>query len=104
MSVIDFTTPVTVLENIEACARSGRNMVIGTSGWYAELPGVRKMVEACGIGFLYAANFSVGVNIFFETAKTAAAALGHGYFGPNFRAPSCPQKRRSFGNRDRVGG
>jgi 4-hydroxy-tetrahydrodipicolinate reductase len=82
--VLDFTTPLAVLENIEACARSGKNMVIGTSGWYADLPAVRTMVEASGIGFLYAANFSVGVNLFFEAAKTAAAALGHGYFGQIF--------------------
>ena len=39
------------------------------------------MVEESGIGFVYAANFSVGVNLFFEIIKTAAAALRLDYSG-----------------------
>jgi 4-hydroxy-tetrahydrodipicolinate reductase len=79
--VIDFTTPHAVLGNIEACARARANMVVGTTGWYAELPRVRQLVEQSGIGFVYASNFSVGVNIFFEIARTAGAALKLGYRG-----------------------
>ncbi len=77
--VLDFTTPNAVITNIEACAAAGASMVVGTTGWYDELPRVRKLVESSGIGFLYAANFSVGVNVFFEIAKEAAAALRQGY-------------------------
>src|SRR5437660_8076328 len=73
--IIDFTAPASVVANIEACVRAGKNMVVGTSGWYEELPRVRKMVETAGTGFLYAANFSVGVNLFFDIARAAAAAL-----------------------------
>jgi 4-hydroxy-tetrahydrodipicolinate reductase len=79
--VIDFTTPKAVLENITACARAGATMVVGTTGWYGELPRVREMVEKSGIGFLYASNFSVGVNVFFDVAQAAAAALQQGYSG-----------------------
>jgi 4-hydroxy-tetrahydrodipicolinate reductase len=79
--VIDFTTPQAVLENIAACTRAGKNMVVGTTGWYEELPRVREMVTRSGSGFLYASNFSVGVNVFFEVARAAAAALQHGYLG-----------------------
>jgi len=79
--VIDFTSAQAALENIAACARAGRSMVVGTTGWYDELPRVREMVEQSGIGFLYAANFSIGVNIFFDIAATAAAALSRGYSG-----------------------
>lgn len=77
--VIDFTSPSGVLANIEACARAGRNMVVGTTGWYGELDRIRRLVEQHETGFLYAANFSVGVNLFFEVARSAAAALQHGY-------------------------
>ena len=80
-AVIDFTTPKAVLGNIEACVRAGANMVVGTTGWYAELPRVREMVEQAGTGFLYASNFSIGVNIFFDIARVAAAALPMGYTG-----------------------
>jgi 4-hydroxy-tetrahydrodipicolinate reductase len=82
--VIDFTTPKAILENVEACVRTGKNIVVGTTGWYAELPRVRLMVEKSGIGLLYAANFSIGVNLFFEVARSAAAALQHQYFGQIF--------------------
>jgi len=79
--VIDFTTPQAVVQNIEACAQTGASMVVGTTGWYAELPRVKELVERSGIGFLYAPNFSVGVNVLFEIARAAAAALRHGYAG-----------------------
>ena len=79
--VIDFTTPEAVLPNIEACAQAGASIVVGTTGWYAELPRVKELVERSGIGFLYAPNFSVGVNVLFEIARAAGAALKHGYAG-----------------------
>jgi 4-hydroxy-tetrahydrodipicolinate reductase len=82
--VIDFTTPNVVLEHIEACVRAKKSIVVGTTGWYGEVPRIRLMVEESGIGFLYAANFSVGVNLFFEVARSAAAALQHQYFGQIF--------------------
>ncbi len=83
-AVIDFTTPHCVLSNIEACVKAGKNMVVGTTGWYKEIDQVRALVEQYKTGFVYAANFSVGVNLFFEIARTAAAALRHDYTGQIF--------------------
>jgi 4-hydroxy-tetrahydrodipicolinate reductase len=77
--VIDFTAPHCVLAHIDACAKAGKSMVIGTTGWYKELSEVRKIVEKHGVGFVYAANFSIGVNIFYEITRAAAAALHYGY-------------------------
>jgi 4-hydroxy-tetrahydrodipicolinate reductase len=82
--VIDFTTPPSVLENISACVQAGKSMVVGTTGWYSEIPRIREMVEKDGTGFIYASNFSLGVNLFLEIARTAAAALHHQYFGQIF--------------------
>ncbi|HVP52399.1 MAG TPA: 4-hydroxy-tetrahydrodipicolinate reductase [Terriglobales bacterium] len=79
--VLDFTTPKAVVENIAACARAGTNLVVGTTGWYGELPRVRELIKKSGIGFLYASNFSIGVNVFFDIAQAAAAALQQGYSG-----------------------
>jgi 4-hydroxy-tetrahydrodipicolinate reductase len=90
--VIDFTTPAAVLTNIEACVRANKNMVVGTTGWYEDVPKVRKMVETNGTGFLYAANFSVGVNLFFDVARTAAASLQHQYFGQIFERHHAQKK------------
>jgi 4-hydroxy-tetrahydrodipicolinate reductase len=82
--VVDFTTPSCVVGNIEACVRAGKNMVVGTTGWYGEIDRVRKMVEDGGTGLVYAANFSVGVNLFLDVARAAAAALQHEYTGQIF--------------------
>lgn len=83
-AVIDFTTPHCVLANIEACVKAGKNMVVGTTGWYKEIDHVRNLVNHHGTGFLYAANFSIGVNLFLDVARTAAAALRHDYSGQIF--------------------
>ena len=82
--VIDFTTPHVILPHIEACARAGKNMVVGTTGWYGELDRVRSLVEQSGTGFVYAANFSIGVNLFLDVARAAATALRHDYSGQIF--------------------
>src|ERR1041385_2803666 len=79
--VIDFTTPDAVMDNIAGCARSDKNLVVGTTGWYGKIPEVRRMVEESGIGFVYASNFSVGVNLFFEVAKQLAPAFKLDYSG-----------------------
>ena len=90
--VIDFTAPSCVMGNIEACVRAGKDMVVGTTGWYAEIERVRKMVEGGGTGFLYAANFSIGVNLFLEISRTAAAALKHDYSGQIFERHHAEKK------------
>jgi len=90
--VIDFTTPSVVLENIEACVQAGKSIVVGTTGWYGELPRVQQMVEKSGSGLLYAANFSIGVNLFFDVARSAAAALQHHYFGQIFERHHAQKK------------
>jgi 4-hydroxy-tetrahydrodipicolinate reductase len=82
--VIDFTTPDCVIANIEAAVKRGKNMVVGTTGWYRELDRIRELVKLHDTGFVYAANFSIGVNLFFDIARTAAAALQHEYTGQIF--------------------
>jgi 4-hydroxy-tetrahydrodipicolinate reductase len=83
-AVIDFTAPNCVIAHIEACTKAGKNMVVGTTGWYGERERIRGMVEQHGTGFIYAANFSVGVNLFFDAVRAAATALRHGYSGQIF--------------------
>jgi 4-hydroxy-tetrahydrodipicolinate reductase len=82
--IIDFTAPHCIICHIEACVKAGKNMVVGTTGWYKDMAHVHALVEQYGTGFLYAANFSIGVNLFFDIARTAAAALNHDYTGQVF--------------------
>jgi 4-hydroxy-tetrahydrodipicolinate reductase len=67
-------------------------MVVGTTGWYGELPKVRHLVEHSGTGFLYGANFSIGVNLLFGVARIAAAALQHQYSGQIFERHHAQKK------------
>ncbi|MBM2840985.1 MAG: 4-hydroxy-tetrahydrodipicolinate reductase [Bacteroidetes bacterium] len=69
---IDFSTPTTVIDNIEAVAECGKSIVVGTTGWYDRLEQVKKLVKEKKIGFLYASNFSLGVNIFSQVVTDAS--------------------------------
>jgi 4-hydroxy-tetrahydrodipicolinate reductase len=79
--VVDFTSPQAVVRNIEGCIAARANMVVGCTGWYGELPRIKPLVEQSGIGFVFAANFSIGVNLFFDIVRAAAPALRYRYKG-----------------------
>lgn len=83
-AVIDFTTPQTAVPHIEACVRASKCIVVGTTGWYEELPRVEELASKARSGVLYGANFSVGVNLFYAAVQTAAEALRYGYSGQIF--------------------
>ncbi len=83
-AAIDFTTPSAVIPNAEACIRAGKRIVIGTTGWYDQIPQLREKVLTARTGFLYGSNFSIGVNLFFEMVATAAAASKFNYSGQIF--------------------
>ena len=78
-AVIDFTTPHAVIANIIRCAEAGVPIVVGTTGWYQHLEKVRELVTERKTGFLYASNFSVGVNLFFNAVRAVAPAMTKGY-------------------------
>jgi 4-hydroxy-tetrahydrodipicolinate reductase len=91
-AVIDFTAPHCVVAHIEACVRAGKNMVVGTTGWYSDLDRIRGLVDQRGTGFVYTPNFSLGVNLFFDIARAAAAALRHDYTGQIFERHHADKK------------
>ena len=73
--VIDFTHPSVTLKNLEICRRAGKAMIIGTTGFTPE--GRERLVEAArDIPIVFAANFSVGVNLCLKLLDTAARVLG----------------------------
>jgi len=74
---IEFSTPHTVLNNIEQCLNAGVPVVVGTTGWYNELPALKEKFEASDTAMLYASNFSVGVNIFFHVNKVLAKLMNN---------------------------
>ena len=91
-AVIDFTTPSAVAANAEACIRAGKSIVIGTTGWYDQVPQLREKVLASKTGFLYGANFSIGMNLFFEIVQASAPALVFEYSGQIFERHHAQKK------------
>lgn len=71
--VIDFTSPEIILETIEEITAMGKNMVIGTTGWYDQKGQVKALVEKAGTGLIYGSNFSIGANIFFQVVGFASS-------------------------------
>lgn len=72
---IDFTEPKAALDNIRRVAATGTNLVVGTTGWHDRIDEVRKVVDSSGVGMVYAANFSIGVNLFYQVARAASEAF-----------------------------
>jgi 4-hydroxy-tetrahydrodipicolinate reductase len=69
---IEFSTPTAATENIQRLASLGVNTVCGTTGWYDELPQIRQSIAQAQTALVFAANFSVGVNLFLEIVAQAA--------------------------------
>ena len=70
---IEFSTPQTVLDNIRIAVDAGKDIVVGTTGWYHRLPEIRGWVTDSGL--LYSPNFSIGVNLTFRIAAAAAELM-----------------------------
>jgi 4-hydroxy-tetrahydrodipicolinate reductase len=73
---IEFSQPDAVLANIEAAARVGVHVVVGTTGWMDQRSKVEQLVLSSGIGLVYGANFSLGMNLFFEIVAHSARLIG----------------------------
>lgn len=75
--VIDFTTPSAAVENIRAVLALGSRIVVGTTGWYAQLPDLKAIAQRRGGGLLYGTNFSMGVQKFFRLTAELARIEGY---------------------------
>lgn len=72
---IDFSIPNAALSNIVSCFRNNVPVISGTTGWLDDFD---KAIDVCkenNGSFIYASNFSIGVNIFFELNKQLAKMM-----------------------------
>jgi 4-hydroxy-tetrahydrodipicolinate reductase len=69
---IDFSVGDAVLKNVEACVRAHVPLVEGTTGWKKNETVVKQIVGEHNGAFVYGANFSIGVNLFYRLTKEAA--------------------------------
>ena len=72
---IEFTSPHTAVQNILTCIEAGIPVVCGSTGWLARWEEVKQACEANNGSLVYASNYSVGVNIFFEVNQLLARLM-----------------------------
>ncbi len=78
---IEFSRPELAVEHINTCISNSLPVVVGTTAWHEQLPGVIERTQKENGSILYASNFSIGVNIFFEINKKLASLMsGHSEF------------------------
>ncbi len=72
---IEFTQPEAAFGNIAHCFKNGIPVVTGTTGWLAQYDEAVKLCKRENGAFLYASNFSLGVNLFFELNRKLAGIM-----------------------------
>lgn len=72
---IEFTSPHSAVQNIITCLNAGVPVVSGSTGWLEKWESVKQVCEEVNVGLVYASNYSVGVNIFFEINKRLAQLM-----------------------------
>jgi len=91
---IEFTGPESAYDNILRCLDAGVPVVSGSTGWLERMDAVRRYCTEKNGTFLYASNFSVGVNLFFEINKRLAELMaGHPEYEPRITEIHHTQKR-----------
>jgi 4-hydroxy-tetrahydrodipicolinate reductase len=75
-AVIDFTAPEAAAENIRAVLALGARIVVGTTGWYAQLEELKAKAQKRG-ALLYGTNFSIGVQKLFRLTAELAQLEGY---------------------------
>ena len=74
---LEFTTPESVFSNIQKIVQTGKNLVVGTTGWLDKLDEVKELVNKNNIGIVYGSNFSLGMNLFFSIVDTTTKLMNH---------------------------
>src|SRR6478672_9204807 len=69
---IDFSSATAVRRNVAACMTAGIALVEGTTGWIENFGEVKAVVERYEGSFVYGANFSIGVNLFYRIVDQAS--------------------------------
>ena len=72
---IDFSIPSVAFNNISNCINNNVPVISGTTGWLDKYAAVIELCEQKNGGFIYASNFSLGVNIFFELNEQLAKMM-----------------------------
>lgn len=91
---IEFSHPNSAFNNIKKCIEKGFPIVVGTTGWLAQKPEIEQLTIEKNGTFLYASNYSVGVNLFFELNKKLAQLMSpYSFYEVNTREVHHTEKK-----------
>lgn len=71
---IEFTNPLSAFDNLVKCHSAGIPVVCGSTGWLDKWEEIKDLFTQAG-ALIYASNFSIGVNLFFELNKKLASLM-----------------------------
>lgn len=74
---IDFSMPKAAFQNIGQCLENEVPIISGTTGWLENYDNAVKLCEEKKGAFIYASNFSLGVNVFFELNEYLARMMNN---------------------------
>ena len=72
---IEFSTPRAAVENITKCFKAKIPVVSGTTGWLNQKKNIEEACQNSTGSFIYASNFSIGVNLFFNLNEHVAKLM-----------------------------
>ncbi len=72
---IEFSTPHTAFDNVKKCLEAGVATVCGSTAWLEQLGEAKRICVTNNAAFLYASNFSIGVNLFFKINRMVASLM-----------------------------
>jgi 4-hydroxy-tetrahydrodipicolinate reductase len=90
---IEFSRPEAAFGNIQRCIDAGLPVISGTTGWLDQMETLKSYCEEKGGAFLYASNFSIGVNLFFQLNKALTKLMAaHSQYQPRMEEIHHTQK------------
>ena len=92
---IEFTQPESAFNNIKFCLEKGIPVISGTTGWLDQMNKILDICNANNGTFLYASNFSIGVNLFFELNEWLANKIAKLNFNPMIKEIHHTEKKDS---------
>ena len=92
---IEFTQPEAAFNNVSYCLTEGIPVISGTTGWQDKLELAENLCKEKGGTFLWASNFSIGVNLFFELNNWLADKMSKLDFRPSMEEIHHTEKKDS---------
>ena len=92
---IEFTQPNSAFNNLSYCMENGIPVISGTTGWLEKKTEIEEICRAKNGTFLYASNYSIGVNLFFELNEWLAEKMKSLYFSSSITEVHHTEKKDS---------